>query len=621
MIHHLHRIYDRWLNPSLWHGRKKSPYFLSFPTLASILVITVIGLSVIQNYGITWDEPTEVGMIEWNINFVMQGKPIPSDLRYYGTFFNGLAELVFQVKQYLVNGFGGDSIPSVQYLGLDQHLSDRLQLYLAKIEVKHYVTFLFSLITYCAIAELLSILISPRMGWIGVISLALIPQFWGQSFFNPKDIPFAAWMTLATVVNAYGVNFLCSLFQKSQQDKNISEETATDPKFQFNQFKNLMQWGISLGIVWGLLAGIRMPGLFAGFFFFLTYFLVSYKHPKPWLSLLTIAFVSSITTYLTIVFLYPSSWQSPLTFIVETLSYFANHQWNPLNHFQGQFIPAQEVPWTYLPVWYSVSIPEIFLLLCCLGVVISSIKYQNFSPLQQSSVLLLGLQLIFFPLVAIVKHSTLYDGLRQFLFTLPALVTFSVIGLVWIFQVISDKIKPALVILVLIIGLDIIQTMVQLHPYEYIYFNRLSGGLPTAKANYETDYLGLSLKEAIDWITQNLPSQSIVFADGAFSSTILQSSPQNITLLEDRLYGSSINIDKVSIWQTTEDLTKIQTILVQQEALAQSVLAKSKQFYYLAMPRLDYPQRLSPCPIVYEVQRQGVGLSLVRECEVVIPSK
>ena len=615
MIHYLHRIYDRWLNASQWHGRKKSPYFLSFPTLASILVLTVIGLSLIQNYGITWDEPTEVGMIEWNINFVMQGKPIPSDLRYYGTFFNGLAELVFQVKQYLVNGLGGDSIPSVQYLGLDQHLSDRLQLYLAKIEVKHYVTFLFSLITYCAIAEVLSILISPTMGWIGVISLALIPQFWGQSFFNPKDIPFAAWMTLVTVVNAYGVNFLCSLSQKSQQDKNISEETATDPKLQF---KNLIQWGVSLGIVWGLLAGIRMPGLFVGFFFFLTYFLVSYKHPKPLLSLLTIGFVSSMTTYLTIVFLYPSSWQSPLTFIVETLSYFASHQWNPLNHFQGQFIPAQQVPWTYLPVWYSVSIPEIFLLLCCIGLVISSIKYQNFSPLQQSSVLLLGLQLVFFPLVAIVKHSTIYDGLRQFLFTLPSLVTFSVIGLVWIFQVISDRIKPALVILILIIGLDIIQTMVQLYPYEYIYFNRLSGGLPTAKANYETDYWGLSIREAIAWINSNLPPKSVIFTDGAFSTTLIQSSPNNITLLEDRLYGSPAN---VAIWKVSEDPIQTQEILLQQEAIALDLLEQSQHFYYLAIPRFDYPQRFSQCPIVYEVQRQGVGLSLVRECEVVIPSK
>ena len=602
MIHHFYRIYDRWLNPSQWHGRKKSPYFLSFPTLASILVLTVIGLSVIQNYGITWDEPTEVGMIEWNINFVMQGKPIPSDLQYYGTFFNGLAELVFQVKKYLLNGFGGDFIPSVKYLGLDQHLSDRLQLYLAKIEVKHYVTFIFSLITYGAIAELLGILIAARFAWIGAISLALIPQFWGHSFFNPKDIPFAAWMTLTTVVNAYGVSFLSSFPQQLQKDKNKSEIVTPNSTVQL---KYLIQWGISLGISWGILAGIRMPGIFVSLFFFLTYFLINYKRQKPWISIITLGFISSITTYLTIVLLYPSSWQSPFQFIVETLGYFANHEWNPLNHFQGQFIPAKEMPWTYLPIWYSVSVPEIFLIFGCIGLVVTGFKYKNFNPLQRSSVILLGFQLFFFSIAAIVKHSTIYDGLRQFLFTLPALATFAAIGLLWIFQITSKKVKLGLIVLILIFGLDIVHSMIQLHPYEYIYFNRLSGGLSTAKAQYETDYLGLSLKEAIDWIKQNVPVHSIIFADGAFSSTILQSSPLNITLLEDRHYGFPLNIDKISIWQTSEDLARIQAILTQQEALAQSFLEESKQFYYLAMPRLDYPKDFPSVPLFMKCNVKG----------------
>ena len=616
----IYKIFDR-LQSLLYHERQKAPYCVSIPTLISILVLFIIGLSVIQNYGISWDEPTEVGMIEWNINFVTQGRPIPSDLRYYGTFFNGLAELIFQIKQYLLNGLNIDLTPSVQYLGLNQYLSDRLQLYLAKIEVKHYVTFIFSLMTYGAIAEILGILISSRFAWVGVISLALIPQFWGHSFFNPKDIPFAAWMTLTTVVNAYGVNFLTNLFQRLQRNKNQIEETIATEKYSTVQLKYLILWGTSLGILWGLLAGIRMPGVFVSFFFFLTYFLVNYKCQKPWMSLIILGFVSSITTYLTIVLLYPSSWQSPFQFIVETLGYFANHEWNPLNHFQGEFIPAKETPWTYLPVWYSVSVPEIFLIFGCMGLVITSVKYKSFSPLQQSSAILLGLQLFFFPIAAIVKNSTVYDGLRQFLFTLPALATFAAIGLVWIFQITPPKIKLGLVSLILILCLNIVHNMIQLHPYEYIYFNRLSGGLSTAKEHYETDYLGLSLKETLDWINKNVPVHSIIFADGAFSSTILQSSPLNITLPEDRIYALPLNIDKISIWQTSEDLARIQAILTQQEVLARSSLEESKQFYYLAMPRLDYPQRFFKCPIVYEVQRQGVSLSLVRKCEVVIPSK
>ena len=253
-----------------------------------------------------------------------------------------------------------------------------------------------------------------------------------------------------------------------------------------------------------------------------------------------------------------------------------------------------------------------------MGLVITGVKYKSFSPLQQSSAILLGLQLFFFPIAAIVKHSTVYDGLRQFLFTLPALAIFAAIGLVWVFQITPAKIKLGLISLILILCLDIVHNMIQLHPYEYIYFNRLSGGLSTAKTDYETDYWGLSLKEAIDWINNNLPSKIVVFVDGPFSSTLLQSSPNNITLLEDRLYGSS---SKVALWEFSGDLSQTKEALSQQEFMAINLMKQSNYFYYLAMPRYDYLQRFSECPIIYEVQRQGVGLSLVRRCEVVIPSK
>jgi hypothetical protein len=46
--------------------------------------------------------------------------------------------------------------------------------------------------------------------------------------------------------------------------------------------------------------------------------------------------------------------------------------------------------------------------------------------------------------------------------------------------------------------------MFQLHPYEYVYFNRIvAGGLAQAAKSYETDYWGLSYKEGVEWINQN----------------------------------------------------------------------------------------------------------------------
>jgi len=46
----------------------------------------------------------------------------------------------------------------------------------------------------------------------------------------------------------------------------------------------------------------------------------------------------------------------------------------------------------------------------------------------------------------------------------------------------------------------------KLHPYEYVYFNELVGGLPGAGRNFETDYWGTSYKEAALWLLANFES-------------------------------------------------------------------------------------------------------------------
>jgi L-threonylcarbamoyladenylate synthase len=43
-------------------------------------------------------------------------------------------------------------------------------------------------------------------------------------------------------------------------------------------------------------------------------------------------------------------------------------------------------------------------------------------------------------------------------------------------------------------------TMFRLHPYEYVYFNELVGGLNGAQGNYEMDYWGASYSEASAWL-------------------------------------------------------------------------------------------------------------------------
>ncbi|HMF27144.1 MAG TPA: hypothetical protein VKE42_00140, partial [Candidatus Cybelea sp.] len=46
--------------------------------------------------------------------------------------------------------------------------------------------------------------------------------------------------------------------------------------------------------------------------------------------------------------------------------------------------------------------------------------------------------------------------------------------------------------------------MYSLHPYEYIYFNRASGGLARQAKRFDTDYWGATYREGLDWVVRNV---------------------------------------------------------------------------------------------------------------------
>lgn len=114
--------------------------------------------------------------------------------------------------------------------------------------------------------------------------------------------------------------------------------------------------------------------------------------------------------------------------------------------------------------------------------------------------------------------------------------------------------------------------MIALHPYEYIYFNRLSGGLVAAENQYETDYWGLSVREAMEWLNNNVAPKAIVATQSPFLSKI----------------SASPKLDLV--------------------------VGDSKQFYYVALPRWDFHSQYPECPVVYAVKRQGVPLTIIKKC-------
>lgn len=527
---------------------------------STMAIITLIGLSTVGNYGISWDEKVQVLNVKFNLDLIRKSQPIPANLKYYGPIFDFSAEAIFQVQKIFNEGFSYHPIKDNEFT--EKSIYERIQ-------VKHILTFLISLVTYISVAGIVGILAGLDYAWLGPVTLALFPRFWGHSFFNPKDIPFAAMFTLGTFLGAYLVGY----YLKANRE---------DIQFGINR---ITLYSLLYGILVGVVTGTRIGGFFLLFFVAVTHLATSleirsiYRYFLRFWSLYGLMFVAwMITTTI----IHPASWSNPVGWFIETLQYLSQHEWGGTVLFEGEFILANSLSWHYLPKWLVITIPLIFQIAFFICLFLVFYRYKELTNIQRACVILVLLQVFFMPIIAIVKHSTIYDGMRQFIFMLPGIAVFSATLLAWIYQKISIKsVRIFVVALIIILSSPIVFDMVALHPYEYIYFNRIFGGLTKAHNQYETDYWGLSMREGMEWINNNAGSKAKVVSSSPLTSSKTFAAP-------------SINVISDKEFEQTE---------------------ASKTFYYVALPRWAYQTKFPDCSVVYSVKRQDVPLTIVKKCD------
>lgn len=531
---------------------------------AVILIIALIGFPTVHQYGMSVDEGTEIAMVRRNIELITKGTPIPGDLKYFGPVFNVTSEIAFQLQQYLVKGLSYNPLNYGKELDNEQ---SRLQALADRVRVKHYMTFLVSLIAYGAVAGLVGILCGAEYAWFGALTLLFFPIFWGHSFFNPKDPPFAALFTLTTLLGAYLINF----YTDSTESIKIGKNRAT-------------LYTILYGILIGLLSGIRIGGFLVLFFILATYLILQLSkgfNRQTILNFGGLYLLVCITWFIVNTICYPAFWSNPIGGFFETIDYLSQHRLQIEVLFDGRFIPIQHLPRNYLPTWFFMSIPLIFHLGFVVGTSLIVARYRQLSNLQRACAVLVLFQILFLPLVAIVKHSPVYDGMRHFLFILPGMAVISATAFIWIFQTLDKKsLKIIAATFITVVYSAIAFEMVALHPYDYIYVNRASGGLEKVRDRYDTEYWGLSLREGMEWINENAKPGSTVLVGGFIYSAQLFAEPSM------KVIGYN-----------------------------ESTAAKTpRPFYYLAWPRWDAQSKLPECQVVHQVKRLGVPLSIVKRC-------
>ncbi len=351
---------------------------------------------------------------------------------------------------------------------------------LAYYDLRHVCNALFGWLTIVFIA----LFVHKLAGWRGAIWALVIaflsPRLLGHGLMNPKDIPFALGFAMATY-------FMVGLLQ------HMPRPRKTD------------LWGLALGV--GIALGTRAGGLllfgYLGLFALLDLWL-RYRwswlgNAALWRSYVGWGLAAAAGGYLLGIAVWPWALQQPLSHPLEALSEFSKLGVRIRVLYQGMNIMSDETPWYYLPDWIWRTIPLSVLLGLVVGIVWLPRLLRYYQPLP----VLLAVFSALFPIVyVIVRDSTLHDGWRHLLFVYPPMVVWATLSWLWLEQRYAAFARTRQA-LYLALGLMLLEPalFIARNPHwPYVYFNMVSGGISHAFGRFETDYWGVSMKQAVKWL-------------------------------------------------------------------------------------------------------------------------
>jgi len=438
--------------------------------LALLLMLALV-VVVCRDYGITWDEGAQSDygrrILRWfRTLFRDDSAATHGDLIYYGGLFEVVAELA------------AGRTPGNRY------------------ETRHLVNALVGLLAVLGAQRIGTRIDGPLAGLLSGLFLALTPLFFGHLFNNPKDTPFAAFSTLALWAMLAAWDGL--------------------PRLPARRVA-------AVGLATGAALGVRAGGLvllFHLFTLFAGWLLV--RRPggggaPPARRALLLPLASSFASiaalaWAVMLLFWPWAQQSPLARPFQAMKVLLRSSGAAGGSmlFDGREVVVGDLPWSYVPVWFAVSLPESYAVALLAGlwlVTRALLRSPRRSPLSARTLQLLWLASVSgLPfLAAVVTRPFLYDGVRHLLFVVPPLAVLAGVAAARFLR--SDLPAVARTAFGCLLAASALLTavdMIRLHPYEAVYFNRLvAGGVSAASRRFETDYWGASYKEGVEWLVGN----------------------------------------------------------------------------------------------------------------------
>jgi hypothetical protein len=347
----------------------------------------------------------------------------------------------------------------------------------------------------------------PFAGLAALVLLATCPLYFGHMFINAKDGPFA-------VTSAIALLGIVRAFQEYPR--------ATPATIAF------------CGIGVGLAVGSRVMGGFAVLDAALPIPLIlavrsradGLKAAFGECGLFLVDFIpGAIPAYLVMGLVWPWSVVEPLNpfHAVDYFSNFFEKPWREL--FGGELILVPDMPRSYVPTRLALQLPGLLLGLGIggtAGAIVCTCRAR--SSVGYRAALLATVLAATLPIfITVAARPAMYNGIRQFVFTLPPLAAFGGLAAACVLRWLERYGRAALAAgaLIAIGGIAApVGAMTRLHPYEYTYFNRFAGGAAGARPHYMLDYWGLSLTQAARQLRAVIAEQHLEPANGTWTVAV-----------------------------------------------------------------------------------------------------
>lgn len=447
----------------------------NFPLILLVLVNLVCGLLVLKGFGESVDELSQNLYAERTIQAVQS---FMSTGVMAGSFIEESAKQGSHGPAFII------SVNLLRRLLLAD--GNKVE----KLYFGHYLYFLVFLLGVVSI-----FFIARRwMSEFAALGTALLfntqPILLGHAFMNPKDVVFMSLLTASVAVGFWMMD------RPARPYKPTGNLLQDGFRSFLSEFLSADVW--LAGVVLGFASAVRIAAPLTVLVIFAAILVA-----RKWQTLPKF-FAYSLIAFCFMVVFWPYLWPDPIGRLLGSVVNSAQYPESHVTLFKGTVFNAEDIPGSYLPVLLTAQLTETTLLLALVGL---------FPFLKKLRWDLAALVLIWFvlpTLAVILVGVNLYNNFRQVFFILPPIFLLAGLGLDWLSSLAR---RPAVRYLILcLMLLPGLAANIRLHPYQYVYYNQLVGGLNGAYRTYELDYWNLAYKEAQVYINKNAPLRANVYA-------------------------------------------------------------------------------------------------------------